>query len=339
MTEQASLAKMNPARPDVPVARQRDLSVSRDGKWKPSWSDMALLGCLTILAVAAPFLGGFYMYVFTLAGIYAIVALGNNLLLSHGGLVSIGQGGLLAIGCYVYAFAARAGWPVPFIVILSTTVAALSGLLIGLPALRLSGHYLALVTLSFAIAVAEVIIVFDDYTGGTSGIPIAANTLSPIANFYAILAVTALAAISQSRLLASRFGLALRLMRDSERAAAAIGINIAKYKLAAFVYSGVLAGLAGTFFVSATGYLTPTMFDLWLSVYFLVAIVLGGMGPPAGAVFGATLIAIIPQLSSAYQGLSAIIFGFALLLVLFATRTPAAIQIGRAIHSLFARHA
>lgn len=292
-------------------------------------SDLALLAVLAVAAIAAPFLGGFYLYVLTLAGIYAIVTIGNNLLLSHGGLLSLGQGGLVAISCYVCAYTANAGMPFIVSLLAGALAAAVAGLIIGLPALRLSGHYLALVTLAFAIATGEVIIVLDIYTGGTSGMAATDNTLRPLPNFYAIVGTIAVAAVLQSALLSSRFGIALRLMRDSENAATSCGINIAKYKLTAFVYSGILAGIAGAFFVSATGYIAPMMFDLWLSVYFLIAVVLGGMRTPAGAVFGASLIAIVPQLSSGYQGLSAIIFGVALLIVLYATRSTLAIRLAR----------
>jgi branched-chain amino acid transport system permease protein len=303
-----------------------------------TYSDIALLACLVLIAAAGPFFGGFYLYVFTLSGIYAIVAIGNNLLLGHGGLLSLGQGGLLAISCYVCAFAARAGLPFPVTLILGVSAAASAGFCVGLPALRLSGHYLALVTLAFAIAVTEVLIVFDDVTGGSSGISVMSHVLSPLSNFYAILVTVGGAAILQSILLKSRFGIALRLIRDSERAASSCGINVARYKIAAFVYSGVLAGIAGTYFVSATGFLSPTMFDFWLSIYFLIAVVLGGMRGPAGAVFGAALVAIVPQLSSAYQGLSSIIFGVAILAVLFATRSRLALRVAGGMRRWVAHH-
>lgn len=300
--------------------------------------DIVLLIVLAIAAGVAPFIGGFYLYVLTLAGIYAIVTIGNNLLLSHGGLLSLGQGGLLAISCYACACAANAGLAFPVTLVAGTLAAALAGLAIGLPALRLSGHYLALVTLAFAMATGEIIVVMDSYTGGSSGMAVTDNTLRPLANFYAIVATIAIAAVLQTVLISSRFGIALRLMRDSENAARSSGINVARYKLAAFVYSGLLAGIAGAFFVSATGYITPTMFDMWLSVYFLIAVVLGGMRTPAGAVFGASLIAVVPQLSSTYQGLSSILFGVALLAVLYVTRSTLAIRLAQQFGGRWARN-
>jgi branched-chain amino acid transport system permease protein len=309
------------ANQDRPIPDHSGTITLSSKRWKPSFSDLLLLVCIGVLTIAAPFLGGFYIYMFTLAGIYAIVTLGNNLLLSHAGLLSLAQGGLVAIGAYACGYAARSGLPFLATLVAGSLAAALCGFVIGLPALRLRGHFLSLVTLSFALAVFEIIIVLEDFTGGNVGLPVTENTLSPILNFYAVLGVVALVTVSQSILLSTRTGIALRLVRDSERAAAASGINIAKYKLVAFIYAGILAGVSGTFFVSATGYLAPSMFDVWLQVYILVAVVIGGMGPPAGAVFGAVLIEVIPQLTSAYQGLSSIILGIALLAVLLGARS------------------
>jgi len=286
----------------------------RNGRWL-SRADRVLLALLVLLAAAGPFLGGYYLYVFTLAGIYAVICLGNNLLLSHGGLVSIGQGALCAIGAYAYGAAAQQGWPVPQCLLVSVLASTLSGAIVGLPALRLSGHYLALVTLAFTISVPEVIIVLDNVTGGASGMAIT-TAIPPTANFYMMLAAVALIAVSQSQLIASPFGIGLRLLRDSSRAAASVGIRGAKYKLIAFAYSGALAGFAGASFASATGYLTPGMFDVWLSIYVLAAVVLGGMRHPAGAVLGASIVAIVPQLVSQFQGLPSILFGSFLLLAI-----------------------
>lgn len=276
-------------------------------------SDMILLVVLAAAAIIGPFLNGFQLFLLTLAAIYGIVAVGNNLLLGHAGLVSIGQGALCAIGAYACGIAARADMPLAATFILAILSSTLSGVIIGLPALRLSGHYLALVTLAAAIALAEIVVLFDSWTGGVSGISVTSHTLSAFQDFEITLAVLAAVVVGQSLLLSGRFGIALRLMRDSEHAAASVGIWVARYKLIAFAYAGALAGIAGALFVSATNYLAPSMFDVWLSIYFLVAVVLGGMNRPAGAVAGAALVAIIPQLVGQYQGMSSILFGFALL--------------------------
>ena len=292
-----------------------------EGKW------FGLIGLpvilLAIAAAAGPFLGGYYLFVLTFAGVYAIVAVGNNLLLSHAGLVSLGQGGLLCFGAYAAGFAMRAGIPWYGALPISMTVAGLVGLAVGLPALRLSGHYLALVTLAFALASEELIIVLQEYTGGVSGMPVTSGVASPLVNYEVLAGLLCLLLISQNLLLSSRLGRSLRLVRDSERAAAAAGINVAGTKLIAFVYSGVLAGIAAPFFVSATQYLTPGMFDLWLSVNLLVAVVLGGMNRPLAAAAGAIFIAVLIQVSASYHGLAPIIFGSCVLLFLLTTRGSA----------------
>jgi branched-chain amino acid transport system permease protein len=260
------------------------------------------------------------LYVLTFSGIYAIVALGNNLLLSHGGLVSLGQAAFLAVGAYVAAFAMQAGIPWYATIPIAMFAAGLLGFLVGLPALRLSGHYLALVTLAFGLAAEELIIVLQDYTGGVSGMPVTANAASPLVNYEFVVFTIFFLLTTQNALLGSRLGRTLHLVRDSETAAAAAGINPAATKLFVFTYSGALAGIAGPLFASATQYLTPSMFDLWFSVNVLVAVVLGGMNRPIGAVMGALFVGILIQVSANYQGLASIIFGGFVLLFLFFIR-------------------
>jgi branched-chain amino acid transport system permease protein len=278
----------------------------------------ALLFALIVAGALGPSSGGFYFYVLTIAGVYSIATLGNNILLVHGGLLSLGQGGLMAIGAYTFAIVLQASASYVLALGVAIAISAASGLVLGLPALRLSGHNLALVTLAFTMSVVEVIIVLPQYTGGAVGLAVYTNALSATANFYAVLIALAAVIVGQALLVKSRFGQALHLVRDSERAAAAVGINVAQYKLVAFIYSGILAGAAGVFLANATGYLTPNMFDFWLSVNILVAVVVGGMISISGAIFGALLIAVIPQLASAYPGLSSVIFGVALMLAVFA---------------------
>jgi branched-chain amino acid transport system permease protein len=198
--------------------------------------------------------------------------------------------------------------------------AGLLGFLVGLPALRLSGHYLALVTLAFGLAAEELIIVLQDYTGGVSGMPVTANAASPLVNYEFVVFTIFFLLTTQNALLGSRLGRTLHLVRDSETAAAAAGINPAATKLFVFTYSGALAGIAGPLFASATQYLTPSMFDLWFSVNVLVAVVLGGMNRPIGAVMGALFVGILIQVSANYQGLASIIFGGFVLLFLFFIR-------------------
>jgi branched-chain amino acid transport system permease protein len=299
-----------------------------------------LIGMPILLAAAAalagPFLGGYYLFVLTFAGVYAIAAIGNNLLLSHAGLVSLGQGGLVAVGAYAAGFAMRAGVPWYGALPISVAAAGLVGFIVGLPALRLSGHYLALVTLAFALAAEELIIVLQEYTGGVSGMPVTRGVADQLMNYELIVLVICLLLISQNLLLMGRMGRTLHLVRDSERAAAAAGINVSKTKLLAFTYSGMLAGVAGPFFVSATQYLTPSMFDLWFSVNVLVAVVLGGMNRPLYAAAGAVFVAVLLQLSTSYQGLASIIFGTSVILCLLVTR-GAGLKRLRALFGLSAR--
>jgi branched-chain amino acid transport system permease protein len=291
---------------------------------------------MAVAAAAGPFFGGYQLYVATLGAVYAIVALGNNLLLGHLGVVSLGQGALFGIGAYACGLALRASWPLPVAILVGAGVAAGVGFLVGLPALRLSGHYLALVTLAFAAAVVEIIIVMNPITNGVSGIAVATGVPSPLSTYLLSLGVLTAASLAQEGMLGGRLGRIFHLVRDSERAAAAVGVRIAQYKLLGFSYSGVLAGLGGSLFVLATQYLAPSMFDVFFSVYLLVAVVLGGMNRPFGAIAGSVFIAVLTQVASAFQGLVSITFGLSILIATIAAR-PSTLQWAREVRSRFGR--
>lgn len=319
------------------VSESKTQATAGSGAKDAVWHVWAPLGVALVAAALGPFLGGYVLYVLTFAGAYAIVSLGNNLLLGHAGLVSLGQGALMAFGAYAAGFALRAGVPWYGAIPIGMLAAGTVGFIVGLPALRLSGHYLALVTLAFALATEEIIIVFQEYTGGVSGMPVAVGVPSPLLNYEVTVALLALLVVSQHFLLQGRFGRALHLVRDSERAAAAAGISIAGMKLLAFTYSGLLAGIAGPLFVSATQYLTPSMFDLWLSVNVLAAVVLGGMNRAVGAAVGALFVAVVILMSTAYQGLASIIFGTCLLLFVLFVRGATLRTLSRLLHHLGVR--
>lgn len=283
------------------------------------WEAIDVVVVATLLIGAG--LGGsipeYYLYIASLGGLYVLVAIGNNLLLAHAGIVSLGQGALFGAGAYAAAIGANRGWGFVPSAVFAVAAALVASLLVGLPAIRLRGHYLALVTLALALSFGEIITVSPSLTGGSAGFPVVSGILAPIPLFAVICVVVAIAVWSQDRLIRGRFGVTLRLVRDSESAARSCGISVPKYKIIAFGYSGVLAGVAGALFPSLTGYVAPSSFDLWLSIYILAAVVIGGMFSPVGAMLGGAFVAVLPQLVSQYQGLTAIIFGVALLVVIF----------------------
>jgi ABC-type branched-subunit amino acid transport system permease subunit len=317
---------------EAPVAEFRASGWSRVQRLASRPSTRSLIGVdvavILIVAVAGVQFGPYYQYIFALVAIFGIAALGNNVLLAHAGQLSVGQGGLIAIGAYAGVLVGREGANELVVLVAAAAAAGVAGLVLGLPALRLSGHFLAIVTLCFAVAVTEWLLHFDGLTGGGTGLAATPNPLSTAGTYYAAYALLIATIVSQELMLRGRIGRELRLLRASNRAAAAVGIDVARYKLGAFVYSGVLAGVAGALYGSATEYVSPTTFDLWLSIYLLVAVVLGGMNRPLGAVAGAAVVAAVPQLTTSSPGLAPVIFGVALFAAILARQLARRLRIG-----------
>jgi branched-chain amino acid transport system permease protein len=264
----------------------------------------ALLVLLPMLLPLVPGLSANYLlYVLSLALIYSMVAVGLNLLIGYAGQFSLGHAGFLALGAYTSAILTqRFGWH--FVVALPSAglLAALVGFLLGLPALRLSGPYLAVVTLGFGLAVPQLVISFDSFTGGSEGLrelPFAAlpvwhdgTTLynyelrSERQMYYLVLAILVALTIFAARLVRSHTGRAFMAIRDSEYAALAMGINLTRYKTTAFALSAFYAGIAGSLYAHVIRFLAPESFTLFLSIEFLAMIVIGGLGSVRGALLG-----------------------------------------------------
>ncbi|MCL4407795.1 MAG: branched-chain amino acid ABC transporter permease [Thermotogae bacterium] len=199
--------------------------------------------------------------------------------------------------------------------------AMIIGIVVGLPALRVSGFYLAVVTMAFGIAVQQIIGVFQ-ITGGYNGIrniPVPSFWIfkaSPVYQYYIVLFIVFLIFIVLSRISFSKSGLALFAMRDSEIAARAFGVNSLKYKLAAFAASAALTGLAGSLYASAIGFISPSQFDLTLSLDLLAMVIVGGTGSVMGVMIGAAFFVGLPFLLSGYNISITIIQGVALIVIL-----------------------
>ena len=274
-----------------------------------------------------PWAAGSYVdYVACLALTYSLVTVSLNWVMGYAGQITLGQGGFFAVGAYVATCAvAHYGWALPAAILLSTVATGVLGLLLGVPALRLQGHYLALTTLFFSLAVPEVIMALPSLTGGSNGINMPATAtlfglhLSNLREAFYVLVVLLVAIILVDRtMLQSKLGRAFLAIRDSETAAASVGIPIAVYKITAFTASGMIAGLAGGLYAPIAGYLNPATFDLWLSIYFFAALIVGGLGNVYGAVIGGIIVIALPQLFSQIQNVSNILYGAILVVVLLA---------------------
>ncbi len=264
------------------------------------------LGLLALLAIACllPFtLSGFHLFQFSHVFIYAIALLGLNILTGYNGQISLGHGAFYAIGAYTAAimidrWRVPYGWTIPAAGVLCLVI----GFLFGIPALRLEGLYLALATFALALAVPQILKHFDRWTGGSQGIVLAkprAPLGLPLTSdqwFYLLSLGIMLVLFGLGwNLLRGRAGRAIVAIRDHPIAAAAMGVNCPLYKSLAFGVSAAYTGVAGALSGLAVAFVAPDTFNVFLSVTFLVGIVVGGLASISGAIFGALFIQFVPN--------------------------------------------
>jgi branched-chain amino acid transport system permease protein len=268
---------------------------------------LALLAALLIVLVATPFvLEGYALFQVAMMLVYAIGVLGLNLLMGFNGQISIGHGAFFALGAYVVAMLmAHAGWPYWATLPVAAGVCLLFGLLFGLPALRLSGVYLALSTFALALAVPQLIRYkpLVKWTGGGQGLTLDRPSppgwvpLSADQWLYGLtLAITLLLFWWAHNLLAGRLGRAIVAIRENPLSASTMGINLPFYKTVTFGISGMYTGIAGGLSAILVQFVSPDNFDLFLSISFLVGVAVGGLGRVSGAIYGGVFIVIIPNL-------------------------------------------
>lgn len=259
-------------------------------------------GAILIIAVAAPWwvddVPHFSMLNLTVAITFMIVILGLNLLTGFGGQISLGHSAFFAIGGYTTAIMKKE-WDVPwgYSVPVAGLLAGTAGFLFGLPALRLRGLYLALATLALAVCVTPLAKKFEDFTGGVQGI-VLFGKVGPLFGdktdkvfvdrfyYYTVAIVAGILFLIAWNLVRGRFGRALVAIRDSETAAAAMGVNIALYKTTTFGISAAYAGIAGSLNAVIISFVGPDQYSLTLSIKFLVGSVVGGLASVSGAIFG-----------------------------------------------------
>jgi branched-chain amino acid transport system permease protein len=291
------------------------MSAARTARW------LAIGIALVIVPFAVDaLLGRTWVRIIDIAMLFVLLGLGLNIVVGYAGLLDLGYIAFFAVGAYAYALLAspQFGLHLPFLLVLpaSALIAAVFGVLLGAPTLRLRGDYLAIVTLGFG----EIIRVFlnnlnrpYNITNGPQGITlidplqigghslsktydIAGITIAPVHSYYFVFLLCALAAVLISRRLEdSRIGRAWIAIREDELAAASMGINTRNVKLLAFAMGATFGGVAGGLFASFQGFISPESFTLLDSVMVLCMVVLGGMGNVAGVVLGALLLTALPE--------------------------------------------
>ena len=308
------------------------------------WLTTAAAAVLAYLLMPS-FVSDFHSRGLAEAGAYFVAIIGLNLLTGYTGQISLGHGALMAIGGYTTAWLMvnehwRDVWTIP----LAGLAAGLVGFLIGLPALRLSGLYLALATFAFAVSMPSLLKKFSGITGGGQGLrpieeaPLQITGLSGTVTilghsvtqndflYYLSWGLGLVGFVIAWLLVRGRVGRTLRAVRDSEVAAASAGIGLARTKTLVFALSGVYAGVAGALVAIQTEIVSPLSFTFVLSIVILVGAVVGGLGSLPGMVLGALFIEYLPDIStrvSQKPGVPDFVYGVAIILVMILLPTGA----------------
>jgi branched-chain amino acid transport system permease protein len=323
-----------------PVARIRVASgdaADRVRDWwaaAPSWQRWGVYALALLLAIVAPHpvIGSFMSpftdwtsLLFNPIGTFVLLAIGLNIVVGHAGLLDLGFVAFYAIGAYTLAYLGTVHdfpfWPT---LIMGVFLAAVSGVILGAPTLRLRGDYLAIVTLGFG-EIVRITAVNTDEIGGARGItpiphppPIFGLQfrLAPLPYYYLILAMIVLAIVFSVRLQRSRVGRAWTAIREDEDAAELMGVPTFRFKLLAFAIGAMIGGLAGTVFAGKVIFIAPTNFPFILSATILAAVLLGGAGNLPGVILGAFLIAWLPERFRGFADYRILVFGAALVLMM-----------------------
>jgi ABC-type branched-subunit amino acid transport system permease subunit/ABC-type branched-subunit amino acid transport system ATPase component len=246
----------------------------------------------------------YVLHVLVMVSLYAILASSFNLLIGYAGLFALSHAAFFGVGAYATAIlAAKLGIPFPWPLFAGVAVTALLGVVIALPALRIGGDYLVIVTLALQIIVSAILINWTDLTGGTDGIRAIPRvvlfgvSLDTPGKFLPLaLAVAAICFAIAWRLGASPFGRALKAMRENEAAAQAIGKNVVAMKLSVFAIAAALASVAGSLYAHYVTFVSAESFTVELTIYLLAMVILGGTGNLFGSIVGAVILAVLPEL-------------------------------------------
>lgn len=284
------------------------------------WRALALL--VLIVALLPVVAGSSYvMRIAALVWIMGLAAVGLHILMGMAGQISLGHAGFFGIGAYASAvLPARYGVPVVVAAAGGIVLAGLIAYLVGKPILRLKGHYLAIATLGFSLLIGLVITSEVALTGGPDGMDvkrlgIAGFTLESPSTWYWISAALMVAGVAVAMVLRdSPTGRALRAILDSEVAAASMGVDVARRKLQAFVIASVYAAVAGSTLALMNGFITPDLAGFMTSVEFVAMVVIGGAATPFGALVGAALLTLLPQLLASFHDYQDIAVGLIIML-------------------------
>jgi len=284
--------------------------------WKqPRTGGLAALAVIIVLLPLA-LTNSFHYEIAILIGLNATVCVGLNLLIGYAGQISLGHAGFFALGAYGSTIlTSEHGWPPILALIISAAAVALLAFIVARPILKLKGHYLAMGTLGMGIIISIALEQEVGLTGGPDGMPVDAFTVfgwepANEQTWYWMVAALLLGTVWLAlNLIDSPVGRALRAVHGSEIAAETMGVDTAHYKVRIFVVSAGLASVAGSFFAHYSGFITPTEGSFFHSIELVTMVVLGGMASTFGAVVGAAILTLIPQVLAAFHDYEMMIFG------------------------------
>jgi len=293
------------------------------------WSrGAAAVGVAAVLVALPAFANPYVLYVVNLAFVHILLAAGLNVLIGYTGQLAFANAALFGIGAYI-AGLLQVDYAVPFWIAACIGVAGstIVGVVIALPALRLSGLYLAIVSVAFAYSCQWVFLNWQNVTHGAGGFPVPPitftfmQTSTAAATYYLSLLITVILVLALMNVLRCRVGRALVAVRENETAAGALGVNLTKYKTISFGISALFAGTAGVLFQALLGVVTPESYDIFNVVLQFCMVMVGGLGSLFGSVLGAVLITWFDELIREFRGFEEAGFGALILLsVLFMPR-------------------
>nr|WP_316642798.1 branched-chain amino acid ABC transporter ATP-binding protein/permease [uncultured Roseateles sp.] len=287
---------------------------------KPTQMALSALGIAALAVFPAAVGNPYYIHLLETIMIYAIVLFGLDIVVGYTGQVSLGHAGLFGIGAYTAGvMVTKLGAPLMVALITSVGVTAVFGALLALPALRVTGPYLAMVTLAFGTIIQILINEMSFLTEGPMGIklskpPLFGHKLDEQEFFWLVLALLLASLVFVHRVLRSHLGRAFEALRGSPVASDCMGVSVYRYKVYAFVISAGLAGLAGSLYAYSEQYISPNTYNFELTVMFLLAVIMGGRKTRTGALLGAAIIVMLPKLLDDIELFRYVSVGFAVLI-------------------------
>ena len=266
----------------------------------------------------------YHFQLLTFIGIHTILALGLNMLMGYAGQISLGHAAFYGLGSYTTGvLTVHWNWSPWAALVVALALTCVVAYLVALPMLKLSGYYLGMGTLGFGMIVYIFFREWSSFTGGDSGLvgipPLGLGSFSITSGkpyFFLVWGVVLLAFVACERLVSSRVGRALRAIHDSERAAAAMGIDTSSLKICVFVLSAVLAATAGFLYAHLVSFISPNSFDFLVSVRIVTMVVIGGMASIWGSLLGAAVLTMLPEWLHVFSDYEMVVYGLILMVIM-----------------------